>query len=377
MNNKKINFNNNNTNHANNQKITNKNSLIKNTIINTKIINNNNENKKQISSNSKTNAIKNKNNNNNNNAKKTNINKNNSNSNIIITNISNKQKTFRKTNNLPPIKTSLLSSTINNQNNILNTSKDSTKAEIDFLKTKSNKFEIDCDSEKILDNEFLQNLSQNEKNFFQTKAKEIYDFLESINLIRFIESFINDGFEGIVDLMEIKKDYFEENKNFTPAQQKRILEKAEEYSQIYKDKISKNKNNNVNEVSCGTDEINENEKISNRCWTCFKKLEKNYIEKEYKDSIVKRKVRFCSKKCMEIFETNIYTYCDECNQIFDKSKGDFVFQKFHFHSKECLNKFLNNNNIDNNSNNYYNNIENSFEEEEENENKIYDPMDDF
>ena len=360
MNNKKNNINNSNKN--NNQKINNKNSLIKNTIINTRINNNNNnnnqnnENKKQISNkNNKNNQIKN-------------------NNNIVITNISNKQKTLIKKNNLPPIKSSLLTSTLNKNNNILNTSKDSTKAEIDFHKTKTNKFEIDCDSEKILDNEFIQNLSQNEKNFFLTKAKEIYDFLESINLIRFIESFIVDGFEGISDLLEIKKDYFEENKNFTPAQQKRILDKVEEYKLIYKNKI------NSNEISCGTDDLKQNENISNRCWTCFKKLNeinnKNYIEKEYKDSLIENKVKFCSKKCLEIFETNIfnfYVYCDECNKKYDKTKNDFVFQKFHFHSKECLNKFLNNNNIDNNNyNNNNNNNENSFEE-----NEIYDPMNDF
>ncbi len=340
MNNKK------NNNQKNNQKINNKNLNNKNLIKNNQKNNLNNENKpnKNLK-----NQIK--------------------NNNIIITNITNKQKTFQKKNNLPPIKSSLLSSTLNNKNNVLNTSKDSTKAEIEFYKTKTNKFEIDCDSEKILDNEFIKNLSQNEKNFFQTKAKEIYDFLESINLIRFIESFIVDGFEGISDLLEIKKDYFEENKNFTPAQQKRILDKVEEYSLIYKNKI------NSNEISCGTDDLKQSENISNRCWTCFKKLNeinnKNYIEKEYKESLIENKVKFCSKKCLEIFETNIfnfYVYCDECNKKYDKTKKDFVFQKFHFHSKECLNKFLNNNNIENND---YNNNENSYE------NEIYDPMNDF
>ena len=256
-------------------------------------------------------------------------------------------------------------------------SNNSTKTEIDFKKSKNKfnstneKFEIDLnETDKKADEEFMNNLSDNERNFYKNKAKELYDFLNSIYLVRFIESFIKDGFEGINDIMELENDYFEINKNFTLFQQKKILEKVKEYKEKYK--VKKIENNEIG-VEC---DINNNNYILNRCWTCFNKLnEKNLIEKTYSDSIVTRKVRFCCKSCMEKFEKNIYVYCDYCNIIFDKSKGDFVFEKYHFHSKECLDKYIeehnkmNYNKLSNiqEDNNYYN-ID---------ENKPYDPMEDF
>lgn len=83
------------------------------------------------------------------------------------------------------------------------------------------KFELDCDNDKKEDAIFLSKLSERVKTFYEIRAKDIYDFLKSINLIRYIDSFINDGFESKEDLMEIQEDYFEENKNFNKSQQKR------------------------------------------------------------------------------------------------------------------------------------------------------------
>ena len=254
-------------------------------------------------------------------------------------------------------------------------SNNSTKTEIDFKKSKTKfnstreKFEIDLnETDKKADNDFMNNLSDNERNFYKNKAKELYDFLNSIYLVRFIESFIKDGFEGINDIMELENDYFEINKNFTLFQQKKILEKVKEYKEKYK--VKKIENNEIG-VEC---DINNNNYILNRCWTCFNKLnDKNLIEKTYSDSIVTRKVRFCSKSCMEKFEKNIYVYCDYCNIIFDKSKGDFVFEKYHFHTKECLDKYIEEHNEIN-----YNTLSNIQEYDDYNyENKPYDPMDDF
>ena len=214
-------------------------------------------------------------------------------------------------------------------------SNNSTKTEIDFKKSKtkfnstSEKFEIDLnETDKKADNDFMNNLSDNERNFYKNKAKELYDFLNSIYLVRFIESFIKE--------------------------------------------VKKIENNEIG-VEC---DINNNNYILNRCWTCFNKLnEKNLIEKTYSDSIVTRKVRFCCKSCMEKFEKNIYVYCDYCNIIFDKSKGDFVFEKYHFHSKECLDKYIEEHNEIN-----YNKLSNIQEDDNYyniDENKPYDPMEDF
>ena len=279
---------------------------------------------------------------------------------------------YNKNIKLQPIKDKLQSSTSSiNSNN--STKTDFNKSKNKFNST-SEKFKIDLnDQDKKLDEEFMNNLSDNERQFYKIKARELYEFLSSINLIRFIESFIKDGFEGINDIIELENDYFEINKNFTLLQQKKILEKVKEYKEKYT--IKKNEMNEIG-VECDFDYKNDNINIFNRCWTCFKKLDdKNLIEKTYTDSIVTRKVRFCSKQCMEKFEKNIYVYCDYCNIIFDKSKGDFVFEKYHFHSKECLDKYIeehnkmNYNKLSNiqEDNNYYN-ID---------ENKPYDPMEDF
>jgi hypothetical protein len=277
----------------------------------------------------------------------------------------------------------------------------------DPLYSSREKFELDCDNDKKEDAIFLSKLSEREKFFYEIKAKVIYDFLKSINLIRYIDSFINDGFETKEDLMEIQEDYFEENKNFNKNQQKKILLKAKEYLNEFNEKnIQKsisidnnNKNENQNlfgnkietgedknkkinkvEMGVGGEDINEyfnNTNSFNRCWTCFNKLkDKNYIEISYENSIVTRKVRFCSEKCQKNFELNIYTICDNCFIKYDKSKGDFIYKNNHFHSQKCLDDFvkthfekdekLNSNmNIDKSSNNF------------ETDNYIYDPMNDF
>ena len=84
------------------------------------------------------------------------------------------------------------------------------------------------ENDKIEDLNFLSKLTEREKTFFEVRAADIYNFLKDINLIRYIESFINDGFETKEDLMEIQEDYFLENKNFNKYQQKKILKKAKE-----------------------------------------------------------------------------------------------------------------------------------------------------
>ena len=270
------------------------------------------------------------------------------------------------------------------------------------------KFELDCDNDKKEDAIFLSKLSERVKTFYEIRAKDIYDFLKSINLIRYIDSFINDGFETKEDLMEIQEDYFEENKNFNKSQQKKILLKAKEYLNEYNEKnfqnnnpnnsiifnnddklISNNietgietqKNTNTSEMGVGGGDINDyfnNTNSFNRCWTCFNKLkDKNYIEIKYQDSIVTRIVRFCSKKCQNQFEASMYTICDYCYVKYDKSKGDFIYNNNHFHSQKCLEEFVSSN-IDKEENHNDINI-NSDENKNNNvtDQYIYDPMNDF
>ena len=302
---------------------------------------------------------------------------------------------------------------INNKSVTSTSTKESmkeTESKKEQLYTSREKFELDCDNDKKEDEIFLSKLSEREKFFYEIKAKDIYDFLKSLNLIRYIDSFINDGFETKEDLMEIQADYFEENKNFNKNQQKKILLKAKEYLNEYtQNNIQKSIeiNNNINRISdedpkimdnikenerkedkkknftetgVGGRDINEyfnNTNIFNRCWSCFNKLkDNNYIEIKYEGSIVTRVVRFCSEKCKNKFEINIYTTCDNCDMKYDKSKGEFIYKNNHFHSKKCLDEFINKN-IDKEKDLEYNTNLNKYTNKLVTDNNIYDPMNDF
>ena len=297
----------------------------------------------------------------------------------------------------------------NNNQSLISTS---TKDSIDSKKINSSRDNLDIDNDKKEDLIFLSKLSEREKTFFEVRAADIYNFLKELNLIRYIESFINDGFETKEDLMEIQEDYFQENQNFNKNQQKKILDKVkyllDEYNQKQDNKIlslstnnsinntinkdidisplqnEKNTNNNINkeynlvEIGIGNGDINNynlTNKI-NRCWNCFNKLkDNNYIEIKYEDSMITRIVRFCSEKCKNKFEMNIYEVCYNCKIKYDKSKGDYIYQDKHFHSQKCLNESIDKLNNDNKNEININDNNNVIQEEEQEE--IYDPMDDF
>ena len=297
----------------------------------------------------------------------------------------------------------------NNNQSLISTS---TKDSIDSKKINSSRDNLDIDNDKKEDLIFLSKLSEREKTFFEVRAADIYNFLKELNLIRYIESFINDGFETKEDLMEIQEDYFQENQNFNKNQQKKILDKVkyllDEYNQKQDNKImslstnnsinniinkdieispiNNEKNNNINinkeynlvEIGIGNGDINNynlTNKI-NRCWNCFNKLkDNNYIEIKYEDSMITRIVRFCSEKCKNKFEMNIYEVCYNCKIKYDKSKGDYIYQDKHFHSQKCLNESIDKFNNDNKNEKNINDNNNVIQEEEQEE--IYDPMDDF
>ena len=254
------------------------------------------------------------------------------------------------------------------------------------------------ENDKIEDLNFLSKLTEREKTFFEVRAADIYNFLKDINLIRYIESFINDGFETKEDLMEIQEDYFLENKNFNKYQQKKILKKAKELLDEFNNKntntnlstnnsvnlenisLMSDKNNihnifndnkiekNFSEIGIGNGDINNYYNTNNiiRCWNCFNKLkEKNYIEIRYEESMITKMVRFCSEECKNKFEMNIYEICEKCKIKYDKSKGDYIYQDKHFHSKKCFDDYISENNIK------------EEEDEDDKDEDIYDPMDDF
>ena len=127
----------------------------------------------------------------------------------------------------------------NNQSLISTSTKDSTESK----QVNSSRYDLEYENDKKEDLIFLSKLTEREKTFFEVRAADIYNFLKELNLIRYIESFINDGFETKEDLMEIQEDYFLENQSFNKNQQKKILNKARELLEEYN---QKQKNNSIN-----------------------------------------------------------------------------------------------------------------------------------
>jgi len=55
--------------------------------------------------------------------------------------------------------------------------------------------------DEIIENEFIKGLSKEKLKFFMFKAYQIYNFLSSIKLVRYIEIFIEDGFEDLESIL--------------------------------------------------------------------------------------------------------------------------------------------------------------------------------
>ncbi len=80
------------------------------------------------------------------------------------------------------------------------------KLEKIVIESNNNKINSSCNLKLVyddenLDKEYMMSISQEKRKFFKFKATELYDFLGSINLVRFIECFLEDGIE---DLESIK-----------------------------------------------------------------------------------------------------------------------------------------------------------------------------
>lgn len=57
--------------------------------------------------------------------------------------------------------------------------------------------------DEIIENEYIKGLSKEKLKFFMFKAHQIYNFLSSIKLVRYIEIFIEDGFEDLESILGI------------------------------------------------------------------------------------------------------------------------------------------------------------------------------
>ena len=73
------------------------------------------------------------------------------------------------------------------------------------------KIEIDCNTEERMDQKFVKEMSKEEKNFYIENNQSLFEFLQSVNLVRFIEQFISCGIEAKEDILEIDDTFLEMN----------------------------------------------------------------------------------------------------------------------------------------------------------------------
>ena len=275
---------------------------------------------------------------------------------------------------------------------------------------------IDNDEDK--DKKFLDNLDNNLKIFYMTKTLKIFEFLKEINLVRYIQCFLNEGFDLFEEFIELPLDFFDKMKNpfLNQKQREKLYKKLEPYKNINKKQKINNENkkgilNNENkkeilndenkkelnikiksEIGCGTNtEIIEKNiekiKVDNSsnypvdnsvltpddficCWNCYKPLKKeNSILKKdnnlYKDDelAIFQYKNFCSEKCYKIFENEKIV-----KKLF---KTENINQFTDTKNKEEKETNKDNENLINDKGSNIN------DEEDYSEEDNYDPMDDF
>ena len=90
----------------------------------------------------------------------------------------------------------------NKQNKQNNKNKQSKKPILEKDAKIDNKIiEENNESDEVLEARFMKSLPKEKLKFFMFKASQIYNFLKSINLVRYIEIFIEDGFEDLESIL--------------------------------------------------------------------------------------------------------------------------------------------------------------------------------
>ena len=92
------------------------------------------------------------------------------------------------------------------------------------LKKKINEIVL---GDKEKDEEFLKSLDNSVKNFYMEKTKEIFDLLYEINLCRFIDVFLSEGYDLFEEFINLPRDYFDkmEKPFLTKEQQEKLYSK--------------------------------------------------------------------------------------------------------------------------------------------------------
>ena len=173
------------------------------------------------------------------------------------------------------------------------------------LKKKVNEI-ILGDKEK--DEEFLKSLDINLKNFYMEKTKEIFDLLYEINLCRFIDVFLSEGYDLFEEFINLPRDYFDkmEKPFLTKEQQEKLYKKLSIFKNKQKSLTQENKlENNFNGRAARTEQAFYN-KNNIRNKIINEKLNKKNNDNKI-DSLLNGKVSETSPMIAkgELFHTNI------------------------------------------------------------------------
>ena len=167
---------------------------------------------------------------------------------------------------------------------------------------------ISGDEEK--DEEFLKSLDINLKNFYMEKTKEIFDLLSEINLCRFIDAFLMEGYDLFEEFINLPRDYFDkmEKPFLNKEQQEKLYNKLSIFKNKEKSLTQENKlEKNLSERAAKTEQAFYNKNKNNvRNKIINEKLNKKNNENK-KNSLDNGKASETSPNIAkdELFKTNI------------------------------------------------------------------------
>ena len=181
------------------------------------------------------------------------------------------------------------------------------------ISEKTEKKEKKEKKEKILNDEekdenFLKTLDDEIKKFYMEKTKEIFDLLKEINLCRYIDCFLREGYDIFEEFIELPNDFFEKMDEpfLTKEQQEKLYNKLSIFKNKNKgDEKLSNKNdkkepNGISLLSETQPEFNKKNKKSNFLNNLLENINKNILAN---DNIINDTSPIIKKE--ELFSTNI------------------------------------------------------------------------
>lgn len=106
---------------------------------------------------------------------------------------------------------------------------------------------VDSLEEEQKEIEFLNSLKQNKRKEYLFKFREVYDFLKDIKLARYIDIFLEDGFDELNCLLEMSDEYLIE-KGFNEEKRERIIDKIRKFNNNNNGKLNKDDDSHSHKI---------------------------------------------------------------------------------------------------------------------------------